>query len=112
MIWGLKKQPLKLGATYVDQFSRGSDILVYNPNLGQQSPKFDKAIEWNIPVVRGEWVYACLEKGAMVDLDEYIFTSKTDPTRHSPDTTALEMDSEALIDLVRKKNGCDERGIS
>ncbi|CAL1538270.1 unnamed protein product [Lymnaea stagnalis] len=64
-----------LGAICKEHFSRksrknleASTHLIVNQPSGS---KYDAAKKWNIPAVGKEWIFACLQEGGMVAVEEY-----------------------------------------
>ncbi|KAI8926198.1 hypothetical protein BC831DRAFT_457355 [Entophlyctis helioformis] len=66
-----------LGSTAYEKLSKAIQLLVCHPTLGIDSTKYQKAREWNIKVVDGDWVLACIAEGKMVGYDPYIIPDPT-----------------------------------
>ncbi|CAA7267493.1 unnamed protein product [Cyclocybe aegerita] len=71
----LKRLLRALGITQAATFSRRSTHLLCPSGKGL---KFDKAREWNIPVINNDWLAALASSGAIPPVDEFLIKGPTD----------------------------------
>ncbi|OUM64937.1 hypothetical protein PIROE2DRAFT_8159 [Piromyces sp. E2] len=67
----------KLGAIYSDTLTRKHNFLICNPDKIKESLKYEKALEWNIPVLEINWIYDCFRQERKLPYERYILGNKT-----------------------------------
>ena len=75
------------GAQFTEKFSRKNTHLIVSSG-SPMSVKMQKAEEWDIIIVLDDWVYACLEKGSVVDVKPYKYKIVIE---HAPNPAPINM---------------------
>lgn len=60
-----------LGATYSEDFTPQVTVLVTKSAVGLRKDKLQHAQDWNIPIVRAEWLWDSIASGTAISFDSY-----------------------------------------
>ncbi|ORX87579.1 BRCT domain-containing protein [Anaeromyces robustus] len=71
------KLVVKLGAIYTDTLTRKHDFLICKPESINNSLKYRKALEWNIPILEVDWIYDCFRQERRLPYENYLINNKT-----------------------------------
>ncbi|TEB31512.1 hypothetical protein FA13DRAFT_1663343, partial [Coprinellus micaceus] len=89
-----------LGINHAPQFSKKSTHLLCPPGIGL---KYDKALEWGIPVVTNDWLRAIAETGTIPD-EEGVYTSGTIPKDVKGKGRALDLGQVGKLSSAKGKD--------
>ncbi|KAF4624164.1 hypothetical protein G7Y89_g14009 [Cudoniella acicularis] len=67
----VKKVVELLGAKYSEDMTPHSSVLVTKSMAGLRKDKYDHAQEWNVPIVKANWLWDCIEAGSRLPLQKY-----------------------------------------
>ncbi|TPX62397.1 hypothetical protein PhCBS80983_g00582 [Powellomyces hirtus] len=86
-----------LGAKITENFTKRNTHLLCS--AGTDNAKFRKSVEWGIPVVDGEWLYACGSKGTLLRVSDYVNA----PERAAPANPTLPADTSTQSPAANSK---------
>lgn len=69
----ISKAVRQLGARYEERFTAQCSILVCTSLAAVRKQKLDMAIAFGTPVVRVDWLWACISQGRRVSCQEFVF---------------------------------------
>ncbi|KAJ3022590.1 Chitin synthase, class 5 [Thoreauomyces humboldtii] len=72
----------RIGANYTEELTTDNTHLVCNVPKG---PKYEKAVEWNIPVVSPDFLKACQTQGKIQPAGQFYVSNPTPPPKQSTD---------------------------
>ncbi|KAH8672514.1 BRCT domain-containing protein [Tricladium varicosporioides] len=67
----VKKVVELLGATYSEDMTRQTSILITASIKGLRKDKLDHAQDWNIPIAQADWLWDCIEAGTRLATQKY-----------------------------------------
>jgi DNA replication regulator DPB11 len=75
-----------IGAKYSEYMTSQCSVLVTKSRIGLRKDKYEHAMEWKIPIVWADWLWACIAQGVRLELGAYSFRPETQ-TAVLPPTT-------------------------
>lgn len=60
-----------IGATYSEDMTPHSSVLVTKSSTGIRKDKFDHALEWKVPIVRADWLWDSIRAGTRLSISNY-----------------------------------------
>ncbi|KAH6680556.1 BRCT domain-containing protein [Halenospora varia] len=67
----VKKVVELLGATYSEDMTRQTSVLITASIKGLRKDKLDHAQDWNIPIAQADWLWDCIEAGTRLATQKY-----------------------------------------
>jgi DNA replication regulator DPB11 len=80
-----------IGAQYSEDMTPQSSVLVTKSQTGLRKDKYEHAVEWKIPIVAADWLWACIARGVRLEPGAYTFRSKKLPNALPPTTIPLKV---------------------
>nr|KAJ3423057.1 hypothetical protein HK105_003688 [Polyrhizophydium stewartii] len=92
-----------LGSSFSDKLSKTCQILVSHPVKGPAAPKFQKAREWRIKIVDGDWLLACLSEGKYVDCEPFVLPRDPASARKKArDSRVLDLEADGFLQSLSR----------
>ncbi|KAL1880020.1 protein kinase activating protein dpb11 [Diaporthe australafricana] len=63
----------QLGARFEERFNAGSSLLLCASLGAVRKQKLDLALLWNVPVIKAEWLWACISQGKRLSTKSFLF---------------------------------------
>jgi len=89
----------KLGAIFSDTLTRKHNFLICDPENMNNSLKYKKALEWNIPVLNINWIYDCFRQERKLPYEKYILGNKANSNSKSEREAQLIKENDLLSNL-------------
>lgn len=69
----VEKAVRQIGARYAERFTHECSVLVCTSLGAARKQKVDMALMWGVPVIKAEWLWACIEQGRRLSTKEFGF---------------------------------------
>ncbi|KAK2605565.1 hypothetical protein N8I77_008394 [Diaporthe amygdali] len=63
----------QLGARFEERFNAECSLLLCASLAGVRKQKLDLALLWNVPVIKAEWLWACISQGKRLSTKPFVF---------------------------------------
>lgn len=93
----------QLGARFEERFNAESSLLLCASLSAVRKQKLDLALLWNVPVIKAEWLWACISQGKRLSTKPFLFPElKAKATSEKAPTSKPLNRSKSTSDMSRK----------
>ena len=95
----------QLGATYSEEFTRHSSILLTKTTSALRKDKMEGALGWKVPIVHANWLWDSIEAGTRLPLQKYQFRGQN-RAGSVPGMTEKPTQTVPEVGRSKSKTGC------